>query len=66
MIAEHNTLNNNSLTKCTDSFIIGIGTYLESELIQQMKKHFFSIFIDETTDVTTSTQIAVVIQYLDA
>ncbi|KAK4006787.1 hypothetical protein OUZ56_011945 [Daphnia magna] len=44
-----------------------IGAHLENELIQQLKKRFFSIIIDETTDVTTSTQIAVImIQYWDA
>ena len=42
---------------------IGIGAHLESELIQQLMTHFFSIIIDETTDVTTSTQIAVMVQY---
>ena len=42
---------------------IGIGAHLESELIQQLKTHFFSTIIDDTTDVTTSTQIAAIVKY---
>jgi hypothetical protein len=42
-----------------------MGEYLKEELVKILRKTFFSITIDETTDVAVKGQLAVVVQYWD-
>lgn len=42
-----------------------MGSYLKEELVAVLRKTFFSIIIDETTDVAVKGQLAVVVQYWD-
>ena len=36
---------------------------LKEELVEKLKKHFFSVIIDETTDITIESQLAVMVQF---
>lgn len=44
-------------------FCLGLGQFLKMELIKTLKKTFFTIVIDETTDITVKSQLAIMVQY---
>nr|CAH0103573.1 unnamed protein product [Daphnia galeata] len=43
----------------------GFGSGLKKKLVEKLKKRWFSVIIDETTDVTVDSQLAVMVQYWD-
>ena len=47
------------------AFIAGFGSGLKKKLVEKLKKRWFSVIIDETTDVTVDSQLAVMVQYWD-
>ncbi|KZS16462.1 Cc8L18.2-like protein [Daphnia magna] len=43
----------------------GFGSGLKNTLVEKLKERWFSVIIDETTDVTVDSQLAVMVQYWD-
>lgn len=41
----------------------GIRPFFNKELTNSLGKNLFSVFIDETTDVSTNSQLAVIVTY---
>ncbi|XP_045028546.1 uncharacterized protein LOC116922159 [Daphnia magna] len=53
-------------TKATSIFKDGFGNGLKKMLVEKLRTTFFSIVIDETTDVTIESQLAVMVHYWDS
>lgn len=49
--------------KATNIIRQGLRPYFNADLANELSKNFFSIFIDECTDVTSKSQLAVVVSY---
>lgn len=49
-------------TKAKCIIINALGSYFHKNLVEKLKKPFFSVIIDETTDVSTCKQLAVTIR----
>ena len=47
------------------AFIAGFGSGLKKKLVEKLKKWSYSVIIDETTNVTVDSQLAVMVQYWD-
>lgn len=45
---------------------LGFGVGLKLSLYEKLRKTFFSIVIDKTTDVKVQSQLAIMVQYWDA
>ncbi|XP_045033554.1 uncharacterized protein LOC116929664 isoform X2 [Daphnia magna] len=52
-------------TKCSNIIRYGFGTYLTDALKKRLSETFWSLVIDETTDVSTVSQLAVMVHYWD-
>ncbi|KAK4021343.1 hypothetical protein OUZ56_003260 [Daphnia magna] len=55
-----------SRTKCGSVMRFGIGSYLISTLVETLNSTPWSLFIDETTDVSVSAALAIVAQFYSA
>lgn len=51
-------------TKCSE-LTRSLGNCITSELIQKLKQHKFSVIIDESTDVSTTKCLTVLVKYYD-
>lgn len=51
--------------KATNIIRNGLRPFFNENLINTLKDHFFSVYIDETTDVSTKKQLAVMVSYSD-
>lgn len=51
-------------TQCTE-LTRSLGNCITSELIQKLKQHKFSVIIDESTDVSTTKCLTVLVKYYD-
>lgn len=51
--------------KTTNIIRQNLRNHFNKNLVEALKKHFFSIFIDETTDLSTEIQMAIVVSYYD-
>lgn len=47
------------------SFVLAIGEFFTKKLIEVLNKSYWSIVIDETTDISVETKLAIVLQYWD-
>jgi hypothetical protein len=49
--------------KATNVIRQGLRPYFNSQLVEDLNQTFFSVFIDECTDVTSKSQLAIVVSY---
>ena len=54
-----------SATRCTNIIRQGVGLYFQMELTKILRKWYFSIIPDETTDVSTEKQLGICVIYFD-
>ncbi len=54
-----------SATRCTNIIRQGVGLYFQKELVEILRKSYFSIIPDETTDVSTEKQLGICVVYFD-
>ena len=54
-----------SATRCTNIIRRGVGLYFQMEFTNILRKSYFSIIPDETTDVSTEKQLGICVIYFD-
>lgn len=51
--------------KATNVIRNGLRPFFQSDLLDKLKKTFFSVYIDETTDVSVKKQLAIMVSYCE-
>jgi hypothetical protein len=54
-----------SATRCTNVIRQCVELYFQKELVEILRKSYFSIIPDETTDVSTEKQLGICVVYFD-
>ena len=54
-----------SATRCTNIIRQGLGLFFEKELVEILRKSYFSVIPDETMDVSTEKQLGICVVYFD-